>query len=147
MVRLGEKITFRDFSRAQKTRYSSLWGGHSAFDSVENNKQQIYSLMAVHPSQLAPTKVIMRITSDGDFRVVRLGLLGLGMNLLWVNDMYKTINNDLVINCNPIYNTDCSEKTNSNHACSAEKDRHWACPYILSSLLEVRAKQAVRTPL
>jgi len=84
MVRLGEGVTFRDFFRAQKTRYSSLWGGHSAFDSVENNKQQIYSLMAVHPSQLAPTKVRMCITSDGDFRVVRLGLLELGTKMLWV---------------------------------------------------------------
>ena len=151
MVRLGEGVTFRDFFRAQKTRYSSLWGGHSAFDSVENNKQQIYSLMAVHPGQLAPTKVRMRITSDGDFRVVRLGLLALNPpnlvggapDLLWVNDMYKTINYDLeVINRNPIYNTDCSEKTNSDHACG----RHWACPYILSSLFGGSSKASRTNP-
>ena len=135
LVRLKEGVTFRDYFRAQKTRYSSLWGGHSAFDSVDNNKQEIYSLLAVHPNQLAPTKLRMRITSDGDFRVVRLGRLDMGMNLSWVNDMYKTVNEDLnMINMNPIYNTDCHANTGTDHACLAEKEKHWSCPYVLSSL-------------
>ena len=145
-VHMQSNSMFKDVFRAQTTRYRSLWNGDSVANTVANPDKQLYDLLAVHPNQLSPTQIKLKIAGDGEMLVEKVGLFSLQANLRWTRDLYTTVNEDLQrVHSNPIYVPDCSSPYTSSLASCVRKP-HWSCPYVLTSLFGGSSKARRTNP-
>jgi len=92
---------------------------------------QVYSLLAVDATQLAPARIVLRISENGQFSVRGTHLKVVSTqepNFDWVRQIHSTVSEDTAfVSQNPLYNNLCSIDV----PCP---NRHWSCPYVLSSL-------------
>jgi len=104
---------------------------------------QVYALLAVNARQLSPSTVSLRVSEEGDFGVSQLRLQktkSQGQHASPDNNWFPTAHEGLVLDAHmleksPIYTNNCSRET----GCA---NRHWMCPFMLSSLFggSVRAQ-------
>ena len=91
----------------------------------------VYGLSSVHKEQLAPERIVLAIDESGMFSVTDVHLLAndtLNLPAHWIANMHTTVANDIAfIQKNPLYSNACDDKGTC-------PDRHWACPYVLTSL-------------
>jgi len=92
---------------------------------------QVYGLLSVHKDQLSPSRIVMQVDEAGMFSVANVHLRqdnAMDPASDWVSQMHPTVADDIAfVHANPLYNNSCAGK-------GACPDRHWSCPYILSSL-------------
>jgi len=92
---------------------------------------QVYGLLSVHKDQLSPSRIVMQVDEAGMFSVANVHLRqdnAMDPASDWVSQMHTTVADDIAfVHANPLYNNSCAGK-------GACPDRHWSCPYILSSL-------------
>ena len=92
---------------------------------------QVYGLLSVHKEQLSPSRIVLQVDEAGMFSVAKVHLRvdhAVDPAADWVSEMHNTVADDIAfVHANPLYNNSCA----GEGACP---DRHWSCPYILSSL-------------
>jgi len=92
---------------------------------------QVYGLLSVHQEQLSPSRIVLQVDEAGMFSVANVHLRVDSTQdpaSDWVSKMHNTVADDIAfVHANPLYNNSCVGK-------GACPDRHWSCPYILSSL-------------
>ena len=80
---------------------------------------------------MSPSRIVLQVDEAGMFSVANVHLRGdsaVDPASDWVSKMHNTVADDIAfVHANPLYNNSCVGK-------GACPDRHWSCPYILSSL-------------
>jgi len=135
--------THTPLTRIQSLMFAPCLGpqksiSYHGFDSSLAVSLQVYALLAVNARQLAPSTISLKVSEEGDFGVSRLRLhkkppVSSGgeesePTTDWFTHAHSTVLADIdTITKNPLYSNNCT-------LTSGCPERHWTCPFLLSSL-------------